>query len=123
MTTAYWMVLIAAAMPYVFIIMAKNQIREYNNNTPRVYLESLDNHDPRKRMYWAHQNSLEIFPIFAAVIIIAHQANLDQNNIDLMAQVFVGSRIIYGICYAMDWAMLRTLVWLVGIGAMVELFI
>lgn len=123
MTLAYWMVLLAGAMPYVFIFMAKHKVAEYDNAKPRVYCEGLPENDWRKRMYWAHQNSFEIFPLFAAAIIIAHLAGKDQMKVDDYALYFIITRFGYGLMYALDKHILRSIMWALGVLCIVRLFV
>ncbi len=123
MTQALWMVLIAGAMPYLFVVMAKNRIKEYDNNKPRVYCENLPEDDWRKRMYWAHQNSFEIFPLFAAAIIIGQMVGKDQAMLDQYALYFIITRFVYGALYAVDMAALRTITWFLGVLCIVRIFL
>lgn len=125
MTIAYWCVLAAIMLPYVATIWAKASA---GNFTPK------DNHDPRaflatvqgvsKRANNAQQNGFEITPAFAAAVIIAHlAAGAEQGLLDQLAIAFVCSRALYTLCYIADWAVLRSLVWFVGVGLIVSLFV
>ena len=76
-----------------------------------------------KRAHNAQQNGFEIAPAFAAAVIIAHLVGgAEQGVVDQMAMAFVISRVLYTLCYLADWALLRTVVWSVGIGIIVALF-
>lgn len=122
MTLAYWCVLVAALMPYVFTGLAKAGTgKRYDNNKPREFLEGVSGY--HKRAHWAQLNSFEAFPAFAAAIIIAHQVAVPQHSIDEYAMAFIGARALYGFCYLRDWARLRSLFWLVGLACVVGLFI
>ena len=121
MTTAYWCVLIAAMLPLVWVGAAKSGAAGYDNDRPRVFLAGLTGWPQRAN--WAQMNALEAFPPFAAAVIIAHLAGGNQNTIDLLAVVFVLSRIVHGIFYITDKGTLRSLVWLVGFGCIVALFV
>lgn len=68
-------------------------------------------------------NSYEAFPPFAAGVIIAHNTGALQAQVDLLAMTFVVMRIIYGICYVMDWATVRSLVWVVAFVCIIGLFV
>ena len=68
MSIAYWCVLVAAAFPYVFTLLAKSSGR-YNNSAPREFLEKQEGY--HKRAHWVQLNSFEAFPAFAAAVIIA----------------------------------------------------
>lgn len=120
MTIAYWCVLIAALLPYPFTVLAKSG-KGFNNHTPRLYLEKLQ--DWRRRAHWVQLNSFEIFPFFAAAVIIAHRAFAPQTTIDSLAIIFIISRILYGICYITDKSTLRTLVWTIGFLCCIGFFV
>lgn len=120
MTTAFWCVLIAALLPYPWVLAAKANLR-YNNHAPRVYLDTLSGW--RQRAYWAHLNTMESVPLFAAAVIIAHQAHAPQPQLDQLAQAFIGLRVVYGLVYIADIAWLRSLVWFGGVACSVGLFL
>jgi uncharacterized MAPEG superfamily protein len=43
-------------------------------------------------------------------------------TIDVLAVLFITSRLLYIICYLADWALLRSIVWFVGMGLIVSFF-
>ena len=120
MTTAYWCVLVAAMLPYAAVGLAKAR-PGFDNHAPREWLARLSGW--RQRAHWAHQNSFEAFPAFAAAVIIAHLAQAPQGRIDLLAVVFVVARVAYIGAYVADAAVLRSLVWSVGLLSVVGLFV
>ena len=121
MTTAYWCVLAAALMPYLFAGIAKFGDRRYDNRAPRDFLSSLEGR--QKRADWAQQNSFEAFPGFAAAVIIAHLAQGAQAAINALAVAFVLLRIVYGWAYITDRPTLRSLVWIAALACVVGLFV
>ena len=100
MTLAYWCVLAAALMPYLFTGVAKFGSKPYDNRAPREFLASLEGH--QKRANWAQMNSFEAFPPFAAAVIIAHLVQAPQTAINSLALVFVLLRLGYGWAYITD---------------------
>jgi uncharacterized MAPEG superfamily protein len=121
MTIAYWCVLAAALLPFAFTGAAKfGGERRYNNRKPREYLDQLEGW--RKRAHWVQVNSFEAFPAFAAAVIIAHLAGAAQGAIDGLAVAFIALRVIYGLCYIFDKHVLRSTVWMVGMGCVIALF-
>ena len=124
MTIAYWCVLAALVLPYLFIGVAKFTGRDFGpkeNHNPREFLEKLEG--ARKRAYWAQQNSFEVTPAFAVAVIIAHQVGeASQGTLDMLALTFVISRVLYGVFYIRDLANLRSLVWAVGMVCIVAFF-
>lgn len=121
MSIAYWCVLIAALLPYVFTVMAKAGGAGYTNVTPRLYLEQIQGW--RRRAHWAQLNSFEAFPFFAAGVIIAQRSFVHQTTLDIIAMLFIISRILYGVFYITNKASLRSLIWFVGFASCISLFI
>jgi uncharacterized MAPEG superfamily protein len=69
-------------------------------------------------------NSFEVTPAFAAAVIVAHLVgNAELVTINVLSVLFITSRLLYIICYLADWAILRSLVWLVGMGLIVSFFV
>lgn len=120
MTTAYWCVLLAALLPYPWVLAAKAHPR-YSNRSPREYLAQQTGW--RQRAHWAHLNTLEAFPLFAAAVIIAHQLHAPQPALDRLAMAFIGLRLAYGLVYIADIAWLRSLLWFAAIGCSVAMFL
>lgn len=120
MTFAYWAVLVAALLPYLFTGLAKSSAR-FNNHTPRDYLDQQTGW--RKRAHWAQLNGFEAFPPFAASVIIAQQLDAAQATVNLLAGIFIACRLLHGLFYVKDLATLRSLAWFGGISCVVGLFI
>lgn len=121
MTIAYWCVLAAALMPFLFTGIAKFTGGRYNNYSPREFLEKQDGF--RKRAHWAQMNTFEAFPFFAAAVVIAHQTGGEQGYIDTLAAAFIALRIAYGVIYMANLALLRTLVWTAGLACTIAIFV
>ncbi len=119
MTFAFWMILAAGILPYLAVGYAKYD-KSFDNHQPRKWLDKQKG--AKQRAFWAHQNSFEIFPLFAAAVIIAHVAEAPQTQIDMLAGAFIISRIAYIFAYVMDRATLRSIVWALGLGCIVGLF-
>jgi uncharacterized MAPEG superfamily protein len=68
------------------------------------------------------QNSFEALPIFIAGVLIAQQLGAPQGRIDNLAMLFVAARVGYIGAYLVDQAALRSVLWVVGIGACIALF-
>jgi uncharacterized MAPEG superfamily protein len=119
MNVAYACVLIAALLPYAFTGIAKAS-GSFDNRAPREYLSRLSGY--RQRAHWVQLNAFETFPVFAAGVLVAHQAGAPQGRIDALALAFVAARVVYGVCYLADLATLRSLVWIASMGIVVALF-
>lgn len=124
MTTALWCVLAAMVLPYFFTIYAKTSsgFKPKHNHAPRDFLATAEG--AAKRANWAQQNSWEVNPAFFAAVIIAQMVGtLAQGTLDTLAIAFVISRVLYGLLYIWDLALLRSLVWFVGLAIIVALFV
>jgi uncharacterized MAPEG superfamily protein len=119
MTCAYWMLLVAALLPYLTVGLAKSG--GFDNHAPRPSLERLAGW--RRRADWAHRNHFEAFPAFAAAVIVAELAHAPQGRINFLAGIFVLLRLIYTVLYLADLAALRSIVWSLGILVVVSLFV
>jgi uncharacterized MAPEG superfamily protein len=121
MTFAYWCVVLAMFLPLVWVGIAKANGKGYDNDRPREWLAHLQG--KAQRANWAQQNAYEAFPPFAAAVIIANLTGKNLLTIDILAGVFIVSRVAHGLFYINDKSMLRSLVWLGGFGATVALFL
>lgn len=121
MHVAYWCVLAAAFLPLGFTAIAKViGLRTFDNRQPREFQAHLTG--TALRAHWAHLNSFEAFPTFAAGVLIAQQVGAPQGRIDMLALAFVALRIVYGFCYIADQATLRSVVWAGAMACTVALF-
>jgi uncharacterized MAPEG superfamily protein len=122
MTIAYWCVLAAAGLIYAATGLAKGggRMPPRANSTPREWLAKLEGWP--KRANWAQQNSFEVFPIFAAAVIIAEAVHAPQARIDTLALSFIAIRVVYLLLYLADLAMLRSVVWTAGMVCVAWLF-
>jgi uncharacterized MAPEG superfamily protein len=122
MTIALWCVLIGALLPYAATGLAKGggRMPVRQNHTPRDWLDKLEGWP--KRAHWAQLNSFEVFPAFAAAVIVAQLTHATQSKADDLAMAWVAFRVLYLVMYLVDLAPLRTLSWTAGMACMVWLF-
>jgi uncharacterized MAPEG superfamily protein len=124
MNVALWCILIAIILPYVCTAVAKI-IGGYglrHNHDPRGFLDSLEGLG--KRAHAAQLNSFEVAPAFAAAVLVAHLVgNAELVTLNVLAVLFITSRLLFIIFYLADWATLRSLVWFVGMGLIVSFFV
>lgn len=125
MTIAYWCVLVSILLPYISTVWAKASAGGFapkHNHDPRAFLATAQG--MARRANSAQQNGFEIAPAFSAAVIIVHLAGgAEQGLLDQLAITFVFSRVLYTLCYIADWAILRSLVWFLGLGLIVSLFV
>jgi len=122
MSTAYWCILAAALLPYVWVAVAKASGERYDNRDPRGWLARQD--APRTvRGAAAQLNAFEAFAPFAAGVLMAQAAGVDPARITQLALGFVGFRILHGLLYLAGQPRLRSLAWLGGIACVVVLMV
>lgn len=113
-SVAYWCVLIAALLPYVWVSVAKAGGTRYDNRDPRGWLARQD--DPRSvRANAAQLNAFEAFAPFAVGVVLAQLAGVPGDRIAWIAVVFLGLRILHGIAYIANQHRLRSLAWAAGL--------
>jgi uncharacterized MAPEG superfamily protein len=116
MSIPFWCVFISAVLIYVARMPVTTAMKEqggYNNHLPRQQQAQLTGLGARAVA--AHQNSFEAFILFAVGVLMAHTTQTAGWLIDLLAIIFVISRVIYLVCYWKDLTWQRSLVWLVGL--------
>ncbi|MVW89404.1 MAPEG family protein [Pseudomonas sp. PB101] len=115
MSIPFWCVVISAVLIYLArmpVTTAMKELGGYDNHLPRQQQTQLTGLGARALA--AHQNSFEAFILFAVGVLMAHTTQTAGWLIDLLAIIFVISRIIYLACYWKDLTWQRSLVWLVG---------
>lgn len=127
-------VLIAALLPYLphafkgAAVHAKLP-KGYDLRDPRASTQAaMDGSEQGKfiaRLQGAHQNGLESFPQWAAAVILAQVAGVDNTTLNAATTVYLGARLAYTYVYATNTtrtkAMLRSTLWMIGVGATVWL--
>lgn len=120
MLFAHYMLLAAGLMPYVLVGAAK-AAPGYDNANPR----SLDNlgSDKRRRIYAAHLNALEAFPLFAAGVLLATLLEANALATNILSGFWLLLRTGFALAYITDRATLRSLLWLAATAISVALFL
>ncbi|MBK6726303.1 MAG: MAPEG family protein [Xanthomonadales bacterium] len=121
MSIAYWCVLIATLMPIVLTGIAKFSGPGYNNRSVPEFQARLSGF--RQRAHWAHNNSFEAFPPFAAAVIIAQQSGAAAEAVDQLALGFVALRVVYAGFYLADLHLWRSLAWVGAFCCTIGLFL
>lgn len=120
LTTAYWCVLIAALLPYLWVSIAKSSGERYNNRDPRGWLARQDN--PRvHRANAAQLNAFEAFAPFAAGVVLAQLAGVPDARVAALALAFVVLRVLHGLFYIANLHGLRSLSWFGALGCVLTL--
>ena len=123
MSIAYWCILAAALLPYVWTFVAKTSGEAYNNRNPRAWVAKQEGHYKVQRANAAHLNGFEAFPAFVAGVLMAQLAGVDPARITPLAIAFVVARVLHGAFYLGDAPRQRSLSWLVGMLCVLALIV
>lgn len=125
MTIPFWCVFISALMIYLakapVAKAMKDESGRYDNNNPRAQQARLTGFGARALA--AHQNSFEVFPLFAAGVLMAHLGQATGVLVDALAVTFVVSRALYLVCYWIDLHWQRSLIWMLGLACCLGLML
>ena len=91
-----------------------------DNNDPRDHIKHLKK--KAKYAYGAEQNCYESFPPFAIAVLVAHITGTTQLTIDVLAGLYIVSRLIYIAFYLQGKGTLRSVTYMVGLTATISLF-
>ena len=124
-TTPFLCVVLAFALiylPRIFAAVAQTKMPGgMDNKHPRDQQAQLTGWG--KRAAGAHLNGFEAFAPFAAAVIIAHLAHANAVWSVNLAVLFLVARAIYIALYIGNIDKLRTVVWLLGFGLTIALFL
>ncbi len=115
MTTLLVCLFIVLLIPYLAKLplgKAMNKLGGYDNHNPRTQQAKLEGFGARALA--AHQNSFEALSVFSAVILAAIATQHTTFFVQVLAIVYVVSRVGYHIFYLMDLATFRSLAWFLG---------
>jgi uncharacterized MAPEG superfamily protein len=127
MTIAFWCVFIAVLLPYICFGIARNRGRGpsgerlRDNRKPRDFSSRIEG--LAKRAWDAHLNAFESLPGFAAAVIIAHLVHAPQNQVDILAAVWVLSRVAHAAFYITDKSTLRSSAQFLSLACVLGLFV
>ena len=115
MTTLIICLFIAILFPYLLkMVVAYFMQKEgrYDNHYPRAQQARLQGMGARAVA--AHQNSFESLLVFATAALTAMTTKHLGITIQILAMIYIVSRVIYYYCYLMDMASSRSTAWFVG---------
>jgi uncharacterized MAPEG superfamily protein len=121
MTIADLTLLAAVLLTIMTIGLAKfHGGKEYDNANPRnpeFYASGL-----RARALAAHQNGFEVFPFFAAAVILSEMRHVPQGTLNVLAVAFVLIRVVYVALYIGNRPRARSTVWSLGFTCNLAIF-
>lgn len=118
---------LAAAILLIYVprlIARSHAIKQhgtFDNRDPRAALARLEGFG--KRAVAAHNNSIEAFPMFAVGVFAALSRGVTAETVAYLSIAFVVLRSIYTWAYLMDRAMLRSLVFNLGMAVIAALLV
>ena len=114
-------ILVAGVMPWICAGIAKAGQRNYDNHNPREWLARQTGY--RARANAAQANCFEAFPLYAVGVLMAMLADVEMDQVELCAGIFIVARVAYVACYLMDKDKMRSLAWFVGVVSTVALYV
>ncbi|MCA6612381.1 MAG: MAPEG family protein [Pseudanabaena sp. M158S2SP1A06QC] len=98
-------------LPYIVVAYGRVSVG-IDMNAPRAMFDRLP--DYAKRATWAHQNSFEVFALFATAAITAYVTNSasDQTSLDVL--IFLVARVLFSLFYILDLPWLRSPMWAIS---------
>lgn len=110
-----YLILIACLLPYVFAVIAKKAggFKAQDNQEPRAFLAKTTGLAARANA--VQQNSYETLPLFVAAILLAEYMVVPQIVIMTFGIAYIVFRVLYGICYLINWATLRSIFWVLAL--------
>ncbi|MDP2713459.1 MAPEG family protein [Rheinheimera sp.] len=116
MTTSLLLTLfIAMLLPFLAkapLAFAMQKSGGYDNHNPRAQQAALQGFGQRANA--AHYNSFEALLIYACAVFSAAGLNAVDETTVTLGWLFIASRVAYLVCYWLDYATTRSLMWLVG---------
>lgn len=123
LSSAIWAMLIAGLLPFGWAIVAKwlGGFKGKDNLNPRAFLANLEGLPARANAVQA--NSFEGLPLFLAGVLIAIHTFVPQVIVNGYAWAYVALRIIFGMAYLANLAVLRSIIWGLSMVCIVMLFV
>ncbi|MEB3219778.1 MAG: MAPEG family protein [Nostocales cyanobacterium 94392] len=106
--------------PFLAVAFARIGVG-YDYYAPRTMFEKLPPY--AQRATWAHQNSFETFPIFAAAALMAYVTGVNSPISAWAALTFITARLFYSVFYISNIPLLRSLMYAIGLVCSCTLFV
>ena len=125
MTVPLWCLVIATFLPFAWSFtghaMRQKQFGNIDNNHPRLQQALLTGFGARAMA--AQQNAWEALAMFTPAVLVAHVNGATTGQASIAAIIFIVARVLHGCVYLANLANLRSLIWIVGAGAVIRLFV
>jgi len=127
MTTPLWCLVIVALLPYLLSFSGgyfrMRQLGAIDNKQPRLQVAKLEGIGARA--YAAQANAWEALGFFTAAVVVLHLANPEVARGTTAANLslgFLATRVLHPVFYLANQDLLRSLVFLAGLGCVFGLF-
>ena len=107
-------------LPFLVVAYARLSIG-YDYSAPRAMFDKLPAYG--QRATWAHQNCFEGFMIFAVAALMAYVTGVNSPASAWAALTFITVRLLYSVFYILDIALVRSLMYAVGLTCSCTLFV
>ena len=104
--------------PYMVVAYAR-LTNNFDYDAPRAMFDRLP--DYAKRATWAHQNSFEVFMLFAAASLMLFTTAQGTDYTNLVIAAFLVSRFTFSLFYILNIPILRSLSWAVSMSCIASL--
>lgn len=124
MASILWALLAVALLPYLAripVARAMNQLGGYDNHLPRAQQARLQGLGARANA--AHYNSFEALQLFLAALLGCVVSGNYDSTMQALAWSYVGCRLLFILFYLLDWALARSIVWVMGVVAVVSMLV
>jgi len=113
--------LVAGLLPICSTAVAKWGFHQFDNHQPREWLARQTGF--RGRANAAQHNAFEAFPFFAAAVVLGLVMQLEPAVLDRYCLFFIAARFFYLLAYLADYALTRTVCWVIGYASCVAIYV
>jgi uncharacterized MAPEG superfamily protein len=116
--------LIIAIMPFLAklpLVWAMHRAGGYDNHYPRRQQSQLSGFG--QRCTAAHYNSFEALAFYSVAIILVVASGQVSSLMLNLGWLFIALRVVYLLCYWLDWATARSLIWLASMASAISLML
>jgi len=124
MASILWALFVIALLPYLTripVARAMHQLGGYDNHLPRAQQARLEGLGARANA--AHYNSFEALQLFLAAVLACVVSGNYDGMMQTLAWLYVGCRVLFILFYLLDYALLRSIVWVVGMMAVFSMIV
>lgn len=121
-SAAIWAIMAACVLPFIFAFVAKGfgDFSLADNAEPRKVLAKMTGLPARADA--VQKNSFETLPMFLASVTLAMLFFVPQSVVNYLAWAYVAFRVLYGVVYLLNWAVIRSVVWALSMACVFMLF-